>query len=232
MGRASALRFAREGARLAICDIQPQKGDEIVREMKRAGGDCLYLTADVTNRVQVAEMVNAVKANYRAIDILVNNVGGDRYQLFIESEEDDWKERINLNLMGTLQVTRAVLETMVHQRSGSIVNIASSAGQIGGAGYAVYSACKGAIIAITKAWAREFVDYNIRVNAVAPGSTGTPYFMSHTSPEEKAKLLAMIPMARLGQPQEVAAAVFFLAADEASFITGQTLGVNGGKVML
>lgn len=234
MGRAIALRFIQEGAKVAFCDILSEEANKVVAEARKAGGDCIFIKADITQRDQVVKMAGIVEEKYGRIDILVNNAGWSKEQLFIDSDESDWEKVIALNFWGHLRVTRAVLDGMIARSSGSIVNISSDAGRGGHAMGVVYSGCKGGIIAITKSLAQELVNFNIRVNCVSPGLIATPLTLEgeKLNPEIVRKIKDSIPMKRMGLSEEIAAAVLFLASDEASFITGQTLSVNGGKQMI
>jgi len=234
MGRAIVLRFIQEGARVAFCDILSEEANKVVAAARKAGGDCIFVKADITRIKQVVNMVGIVEDKFDRIDILVNNAGWSKEQLFVDTDESDWEQVIALNFLGHLRVTRAVLDGMIARASGSIVNIASDAGRGGHAFGVVYSGCKGGIIAVTKSLAQELVQYNIRVNCISPGLIATPLTMEgeKLNPEIVQKIKDNIPMKRMGLPEEIAAAVLFLASDEASFITGQTLSVNGGKQMI
>jgi 2-hydroxycyclohexanecarboxyl-CoA dehydrogenase len=232
IGRAVVFRFAQEGARVAFCDILAEESSKVVAEVKKAGGECFFVKADITQGDEVNEMVMAVEERYGTVDILVNNAGWWKHQLFIDSDEETLEKTVAVNFWGPLRVTKAALKGMLH-RGGSIVNIASDGGRAGVGGEAVYSACKGGIIAMTKSLARELVRYNIRVNCVSPGPTVTPGAedLSKANYEQRERLLKLIPMRRRARPEEIAAAVLFLASDEASFITGQVLSVSGGMIM-
>jgi 2-hydroxycyclohexanecarboxyl-CoA dehydrogenase len=234
LGRAIILRFIQEGAKVAFCDIRSKEGNKVVAEARKCGGDCIFIKTDITKRDQVVTMAKMVEEKYGRIDILVNNAGWSREQLFVDTNESDWEKVIALNFWGHLRVTRAVLDGMIARSSGSIVNISSDAGRGGHAMGVVYSGCKGGIISITKSLAQELVQYNIRVNCVSPGLVSTPLTMEglKLNPEIVKKIEENIPMKRMGGAEEIAAAVLFLASDEASFITGQTLSVNGGKQMI
>jgi 2-hydroxycyclohexanecarboxyl-CoA dehydrogenase len=168
------------------------------------------------------------------VDILVNNAGWDKIELFMESEEDTWDKVIAINLKGTINLCRAVLPIMISRKCGSIVNIGSDAGRVGSSGEAVYSAAKGGVIAFTKTLAREMARYKININCLAPGPTETPLFaeIAAGNPKIADALVKAIPLRRLGQPSDIAHAALFLASDEAAYITGQTLSVNGGLNML
>jgi len=232
IGQAIVSRFAQEGAKVAFCDILAEESKKVVAEVKKAGGECFFVKADITRRDEVNGMVTAVEEKYGTVDILVNNAGWWTHELFMDSNEETWEKQIAVNFWGPLRVTKATLKGMI-RHGGSIINISSDGGRAGVGGEAVYSACKGGIIAFTKSLARELVRYNIRVNCVSPGPTVTPGAeeLSKAQSEQREKLLKLIPMRRRARPEEIAAAVLFLASDEASFITGQVLSVSGGMIM-
>ncbi len=188
---------------------------------------------DITDNQSVKQAVKEVEDRFGRVDILVNNAGWDRAMPFIQLPEELWDRVIAINLRGPITVTRAVLDGMISRNSGKIVNIASDAGRVGSSGESVYSACKGGIIAFTKTLARELIRYNILVNCICPGPTDTPFIdgIREENPKLVEALKNAIPMRRLGKPEEVAVAVAFLASDEASYITGQTLSVSGGLTM-
>jgi 2-hydroxycyclohexanecarboxyl-CoA dehydrogenase len=165
------------------------------------------------------------------IDVLVNNAGWDKASPFLDSDPADWDRAIAINLYGVLHTCKAVLPVMAGQDSGAVVNLGSDAGRVGSSGEAVYSAAKGGIIAFTKSLAREMARHQIRVNCVCPGPTDTPLFASFAGPQLRESLIKAIPFRRLGQPADIANAVAFLASDEASFVTGQTVSVSGGLTM-
>jgi 2-hydroxycyclohexanecarboxyl-CoA dehydrogenase len=235
IGRAIVLRLAREGAKVAICDVLPDEAIKVVDEVKKAGGECIFIEADVTHKDEIDALVKAIEDKYGTIDILVNNAGGPgEHRLFADTDEESWGKVIDLNFWGPLKVTKAVLRIMISHSSGNIVNIGSESGRIGAGYEVVYSACKGGIIAFTKSLARELARHSIRVNCVCPGPTETPLvvMISKENPEFQTKLEKSIPMRRRGRPEEIAAAVLFLVSDEANYITGQVLSVSGGITMI
>jgi 2-hydroxycyclohexanecarboxyl-CoA dehydrogenase len=189
---------------------------------------------DVTDAGSVGAAIEEVTAALGPIDILVNNAGWDRLAPFVETDEALWDQLIAINLKGVLHTCRAVVPQMTERRSGRIVNISSDAGRVGSTGEAVYSATKAGIIGFTKTLAREVARSSVTVNVVCPGPTDTPLLQSMVG-EGNEKLIASlqraIPLGRLGRPEEVAAAVAFLASEDAAFITGQTLSVSGGLTM-
>ena len=234
IGEAIARRLAEEGAAVAILDIQHDKARGVAEDIASQGSGAIAIKMDITDSQEVKRSVKAVEDEFGKVDILINNVGWDKIASFIELPEDLWDRIIAINLRGPITVTRAVLDGMMGRNHGRIVNIASDAGRVGSSGESVYSACKGGIIAFTKTLARELVRYNILVNCVCPGPTDTPLLaeMGTYNPKLIEALGRAIPLRRLGTPEDLAPAVAFLASDEASFITGQTLSVSGGLTMV
>lgn len=231
IGREIALSFASEGAIVVICDINLEKAAQTAKEIEALGRRSLVLELNVTDFVQVEAAINKILDKFTKIDILVNNAGITKDNLMLRMSDGDWDAVINVNLKGTFNCTKAVSRVMIKQRSGKIVNIASIIGIIGNAGQANYSASKAGIIALTKTTAKELASRNINVNAVAPGFIQTD-MTAKLSEEVKQKMLAVIPMNKLGVPQDVANACVFLASEEAGYITGQTIVVDGGMVMV
>ncbi|MBI4495873.1 MAG: glucose 1-dehydrogenase [Deltaproteobacteria bacterium] len=235
IGRAIALKIASRGGSVVVADLKMEGARETVSLLERSGARGLALRTDITDRLQVEGMVSSALEAFGRIDILVNNAGWDRIEPFIQNTPEFWDQVIAINLKGPIFCTRAVLNHMVGRRSGKIINISSDAGRVGSTGEAVYSACKGGIIAFTKAIAREMARYQINVNCVCPGATDTPLLAELTRGETGAKIIeAMtraVPFRRLAKPGEISGAVAFLASDEAAFITGQTLSVSGGLTM-
>jgi 2-hydroxycyclohexanecarboxyl-CoA dehydrogenase len=235
IGRAIALRFGSLGARVAVVDLKEVEGKETAALLEKEGNGGLFFKTDITDLVQVQEMVKNTLSAWGKVDILVNNAGWDRIEPFLKNTPDFWDKVIAINLKGPICCTRAVLDHMVERKYGKIVNISSDAGRVGSSGEAVYSACKGGIIAFTKTIARETARYAINVNCVCPGATDTPLLAAMTKGETGARIIdamvKVVPFRRLGKPEDVAGAVAFLASDEASFITGQTLSVSGGLTM-
>lgn len=234
IGRAIALTLAREGANLAITDIDVNTATAAAQEISGMEREAVAIKTDVTRSDQVSEMVRAVLEKFGAIDILVNNTGWDKVEPFIKNSEETWDKIININLKGPILCTRAVLDHMIAKNSGKILNIASDAGRVGSTGEVVYSATKGGVIAFTKALAREMARYKINVNCVSPGPADTPLLQEIASynPKLVDALQRAIPFRRIAQPQEVANAVLFLVSNEADYITGQTLSVSGGLTMV
>jgi 3-oxoacyl-[acyl-carrier protein] reductase len=230
IGKAVALILARHGADVIVADVNLEKAGETAKELETAGGRTMAVNVDVTRLGDVEKMVESAIARFGRIDILINNAGIARDKLILRMTEEDWDAVLAVNLKGTFNCTKAVIKHMSKQRSGKIVNIASVVGEMGNAGQANYSASKAGVIGLTKTIAREFAQRGINVNAIAPGYIQTP--MTDVLPEKaKEELQRMIPMERLGQPEDVAHAVLFLVSEASSYVTGQVLNVNGGIYM-
>jgi len=234
IGEAIARRLAQESAAVAILDIQSEKAEAVASDIESKGARAIAVRMDIADSQSVKQAVKEVEERFAKVDVLVNNAGWDKFMLFLELPEEFWDRIIAINLRGPITVTRAVLDGMVERGYGRIVNIGSDAGRVGSSGEAVYSACKGGIIAFTKTLARELVRYNILVNCVCPGPTDTPMLTANAEDNPKLvdALKRAIPMRELGKPEDLAAAVAFIASDEASYISGQTLSVNGGLAMV
>ncbi len=234
IGRAIALAMAREGARVGVVDLNETGAQETVKEIQKEGGQAHPWKADVTKKAQVEAMVADVIKRWGTVHILVNNAGWDKVEPFLQSTEETWDKVLAINLKGQIVCTRAVLDEMIKNGYGKIVNIASDAGRVGSTGEAVYSAAKGGVIAFTKTIAREMARHRINVNCVCPGPTDTPLFATVASdnPKLAESLKRVIPFGRLGLPEDLAPAVVFLASEDAGFITGQTLSVSGGLTMI
>jgi 3-oxoacyl-[acyl-carrier protein] reductase len=232
IGRAIAETLARRGASLVIADLRAELAAATALEIAASTGQrTLAVAVDVVNSDSVKAMVDKVLAGFGRLDILVNNAGVTRDNLIMRMEEADWDLVLDINLKGAFNCSKAVVRTMMKQRSGRIVNISSVSGLRGQAGQANYSASKAGLIGLTKALARELGSRQITVNAVAPGFILTDLTKDLPS-ELKDASLKMIPLGRWGSPQEIAAAVAFLASDEAGYITGHVLSVDGGMVMM
>ncbi|MBI2303741.1 MAG: glucose 1-dehydrogenase [Chloroflexi bacterium] len=236
IGRAICLALAREGADVLVGDLDREGATKVAREIEAIGRRGLALEMDVTQSSQVNQAVQRGIQEMGRIDILVNNAGWDKLQLFVQNSEELWQRLIAINLLGPIICTRAVLDGMIERKRGKIVNISSDAGRAGSTGEAVYSAAKGGIIAFSKTMAREMARYNINVNCICPGITDTPLLAEITSQEWGKRVIDAIvqatPLRRLARPEEIASAVVFLASDDASFITGQTLSISGGLTMM
>jgi len=230
IGRAIALTFAKEGAVVAIADVNLEEAQKTVREIEAMGRVSLALEMDVTKFERVEEGINKILDKFTKVDILVNNAGITKDNLILRMSEAEWDAVLGVNLKGTFNCIKAASKIMIKQRSGKIVNIASIIGVIGNAGQANYSASKAGIIALTKTAAKELSSRNVNVNAVAPGFIQTE--MTARLPEDlKQKMKQAIPLSRFGSPEDVAALCLFLASEEAGYITGQTIIVDGGMVM-
>lgn len=231
IGRAIAETLARHGADIVVADLDPGRSQDTVEAVSRLGRRALNVKVNVADWDDVKSMTDEVLKDWGKIDILVNNAGVTRDGLLVRMKEEDWNLVLQVNLNGTFHCTKAVLQPMSKQRSGRIVNIASIVGAIGNAGQANYAASKAGVIGLTKTVAREYASRMITVNAVAPGFIDTA--MTHgLPPEVKETLQKQIPLGRLGLPLDVAEAVRFLVSDEAGYITGQVLHVNGGMLMV
>ncbi|HEY4531831.1 MAG TPA: 3-oxoacyl-[acyl-carrier-protein] reductase [Kurthia sp.] len=231
IGREIALKLANEGAKVVVnYSGSKDKAEAVVAEIIANGGEAIVHQANVAVADEVKGLIDATMEAFGSIDILVNNAGITRDNLIMRMKEEDWDSVIDTNLKSVFLCTKAVSRQMMKQRKGSIVNVASIVGVAGNAGQANYVASKAGVIGLTKTTAKEFAARNIRVNAIAPGFIETE--MTDALPEDiKSAMLTQIPLAKLGQAEEVAKVVAFLASDEASYMTGQTLHVDGGMVM-
>ena len=233
IGAATCRRLAAEGARVAVTDMNLDGARDVASELDGAAFEL-----NVTSTDSIGAAVTAVEEQLGPVDILINNAGYDEFGFFVKTEEPMWDRVLGVNLRGVIAVTHAVLPGMQERRRGRIVNVASEAGRVGSSGSAVYSAAKGGVIGFTKAVAREGARYGITCNAVAPGPIETPLLMA--APEALGDvgqklvdvMVGSTVLRRLGQPDEVAAAITFLASDDASYVTGQALGVSGGLAMI
>ena len=230
IGRAIAEALAGAGADVAVADLDPSRSQDTVAAITKMGRRALNIKVNVAIWEDAKAMVDQVVKEWGKVDILVNNAGITRDGLLIRMKEEDWNLVLQVNLNGTFNCTKAAFQPMSKQRSGRIVNIASIVGAIGNAGQANYAASKAAVIGLTKSVAREYASRAVTVNAVAPGFIDTA-MTQQLSAEVKETLSKQIPLGRLGQPSDVAEAVKFLASDEAGYITGHVLHVNGGMHM-
>ncbi|HLX55900.1 MAG TPA: 3-oxoacyl-ACP reductase family protein [Ktedonobacteraceae bacterium] len=232
IGRGIAEAFAREGADVAVADIaSSDRAKPVIEAIRGAGRNALFVQTDVADEQQVRAMVDAALSAFGHIDILVNNAGIFTQSLVENLPVADWDRVLNVNLRGAFLCTHFVLPHMLKQEWGRIINIASQLGYLGGVEVAHYCASKGGVIAFTKALAREVATRNVLVNGIAPGPIMTDLLAGETE-EWKAAKLAELPIGRFGEVREVVPTAVFLASDDASYYVGQTLGPNGGDVML
>lgn len=231
IGRAIALKLAQDGANVVVnYSGSKDKAEAVVAEIQAMGQQAIAVQASVANADEVKELMNTALQTFGSIDILVNNAGITRDNLLMRMKEDEWDAVIATNLKGVFLCTKAVARQMMKQRAGRIINVASIVGVAGNAGQANYVAAKAGVIGLTKTTAKELAARNILVNAVAPGFIATD--MTDELPTDvKEAMLQQIPLAKLGQPEDIANVVAFLASDAASYMTGQTLHIDGGMVM-
>ncbi|MFC1577239.1 3-oxoacyl-[acyl-carrier-protein] reductase [Candidatus Omnitrophota bacterium] len=230
IGREIALAFAREGAKVAICDVNPEALDATRREIESLKAECITGSVDVTKAEAVESFVQKTLDNFKKIDILINNAGITKDAALVRMTQESWDQVLNVNLKGAFNCMKAVSKTMMRQRKGNIVNVASVIGIIGNPGQANYAASKGGLIALTKSVAKELASRNVRVNAIAPGFIQTD--MTARLPDDiKAQMLKFIPMGSFGTADDVARLVLFLASEDSRYITGQVVKVDGGMVM-
>lgn len=239
IGREICVRLAKEGAKVAINDIDGEAAQGTLDLIEENGGEGTTAIADVTDIEAVRAAVSDVIDKWGRIDILVNNAGWDRpLDWFVNDDPEIWDDIIDLNFKGQLNCSRVVAEKFMDQgEGGKIINIASDTGRVGGTGEVVYSGTKGAVIAYTKTLARELAHYKVNCNAVSPGLVKTPLTQGQEEETELSKKVfkaieKQTPFKRLGKPEEIAAAVAFLASEDADFITGQVLSVSGGMTMV
>lgn len=230
IGRAIAETLAEAGADIVVADLDPTRSKETVAAVEKAGRKALNIKVNVADANDTKAMAEQILKDWGKIDILVNNAGITRDGLLLRMKEEDWNVVLQVNLNGTFHCTKAVLQPMTKQRYGRIVNIASIVGAMGNVGQANYAASKAAVIGFTKTVAREYASRNVTVNAVAPGFIDTAMTQGLAA-EVKEALQKQIPLARLGTPADIANAVRFLVSEDASYITGHVLHVNGGMLM-
>lgn len=231
IGKDIALYLAKEGARVAVnFSGSKEKADAVVAEIIAMGGEAFAIQANVDQAEDVKNLISSTLEKFGSVDILVNNAGITRDNLLMRMKEQEWDDVINTNLKGVFLCTKAVTRQMMKQRAGRIINITSIVGVSGNAGQANYVAAKAGVIGLTKSAAKELASRNITVNSVAPGFITTD--MTDALPEDvKSQMLSQIPLAKFGNPEDIAKAVAFLASEDANYITGQTIHVNGGMYM-
>lgn len=230
IGRAVAASLAEDGASVVVSGRDAARVDMAAKELEALGVPVLAVAGDVSKREDVDRVVGQARERFGRIDILVNNAGVTRDALLVRMRDEDWDEVVNVNLRGAFLMTRAVAKVMMRQKGGRIINITSTAGAIGNAGQANYSAAKAGLIGLTKSAARELAHWGILVNGVAPGLIDTD-MAAAIPPDAREALLAQVPLKRIGIAREVADVVRFLARDGASYVTGQVIHVNGGLYM-
>jgi len=237
IGAAIATRLAEEGCHIVVADLDEAGAQRKAKELEAHQVQAMAVKCDVSKWEDAQACAAQVKARFGRIDVLVNNAGWDRFQWFKDTTPDFWRKVVDINFLGQVNMIRACMDAaFLAQKSGRIVNIASDAGRVGSSGEAVYSGAKGAVIAFTKAMARELARSNVTVNCVCPGPTDTPLVRNEMARSDLAKKImeameSAVPMKRLAKPEEIAPAVAFLASDDAGYITGQTLSVSGGLTM-
>ena len=230
IGRSTALKMAHEGADVVIAEVNPGSGNQTKKEIEALGRKALFFPVDVADQRQVTGMVEEVLKTWGKIDILVNNAGFDRGATLLEVREEDWDAVLGVHLKGTMNCIQSVAPHMIENRYGKIVNISSIYGKSGGIAAISYSSAKAGIIGLTKSVARELGRHQINVNVVLPGLILTPT-IAKTAEKYKNMIINRTPLGRIGQPEEVANVVAFLASDEASFMTGASVEVSGGANM-
>ena len=230
IGHATALKFAQEGAKVAVCDINEQAARDVAREITNSGGEALAFRIDVTDKESIARMVEGVMAKWGRIDTLVNNAGIVQDAQLKKMTDDQFDNVIDVNLKGVYNCTKAVVDIMLEQHSGVILNASSIVGLYGNFGQTNYAASKFAVIGMMKTWARELGKKGIRANAICPGFIETPILKS--MPQKVVQMMEdKVPMGRLGRPEEIANTYAWLASDEASYINGAVIEVSGGSTL-
>ncbi len=233
IGLAIANAFAHEGAAVVIAAQNEERGQAAARALRDGGGRAEFIAVDLTRRDQVEGMVQQAIEHFGPIGALVNNAGTHEKAAFCDEPEDLWERMYRINVLGTVLPSQAVVRTMLDSGGGAIVHVASKAGVVGEPGHAAYSAAKGAVIALTRAMAVELAPYHIRVNAVCPGPVFTDMLRAAVpTAAGRDELAAFAPLGRIGQPEDIAGAVLFLASSESEWCTGQALSVDGGLSIL
>jgi len=231
IGKATAEALAGEGATVCIGDIAADKGEAVAAELRAKGRQAEYFSLDLTDRDSIAKFAAAVLKRFGRVDILVNGAGWGKTVPFVDSDDAFWEKVINLNFVGPMRLTKALLPQMFERKYGRVVNVSSDAGRVGSLGETVYSGAKAGLIGFSKGLAREGARYNVTVNVVCPGPTDTP-LLAAVPEKYRDAFIKAIPMRRFGQPAEVAEAIVFFAGGNAGYITGQVLSVSGGLTMV
>lgn len=234
IGREIAKKLASRNFNIIVADINHENAEETVSLIGNSGFEARAVHCDVTKLESVKKAVEESVNHYHRIDILVNNAGWDKVEPFLKSDPSTWKRIIDINLLGQIHTCKEILPLMIENGYGKVVNIASDAARVGSSGEAVYSAAKGGVIAFTKTIAREMARYKLNINCIAPGPADTPLFQEIGSYNEgiAGALEKAIPFRRLAQPEDIASAVAYFVSEDAGYITGQTLSVNGGLTMV
>jgi 3-oxoacyl-[acyl-carrier protein] reductase len=230
IGRATALRLCRSGFQIVVASPELENNEMVAAEVRAAGGTAITLDFDLTALDSIKQGVAAALKEFGKIDVLVNNAGITRDGLAVRMKPEDWQLVLQINLTGAFQTTQQVLPGMMRERWGRIINVASVVGQMGNAGQANYVTSKAGIIGLTKSLAQELASRNITVNAVAPGFIETD-MTAKLSQEVRDRMMSAVPLKRFGMPEDVANAVNFLASDDAAYITGHVVNINGGMYM-
>jgi NAD(P)-dependent dehydrogenase (short-subunit alcohol dehydrogenase family) len=231
IGRATAELFASTGARVAVADINFDGAEETARILREGGALASFHSCDVTQSPQTQTLIAEVLREHGRVDMVTSTVGWSDTTFFIQEDDAYWKRIIDINLMGAIHVSRAALEPMIEQKSGSIVLTSSDAGKVGTMGETVYAAAKAGVIGFVKSLAREIARDGLRINAISPGPTDTPLLRAQSDQHVIDRMIRAVPLKRMGTAAEQAAPIVFLASDAASYITGQTLSVSGGLTM-
>ncbi len=236
IGSATCLRFAEEGARVVVCDIDAEAAQAVADQIGQNGGDADAISVDLTDFEATSAVVDRIETEIGEIDVLVNNAGWDLFTPFLKSGPDFWSKIIDINLRAVLNITHPVLTRMNERGAGRVVSIASDAGRVGSSGESVYAACKAGVIALSKTLAREHARKGITFNCVCPGVTETGMldnFMDAAGDKDKLReaFRRAVPMGRLGRPDDLPGAILFLSSDDAAFVTGQVISVSGGLTM-
>lgn len=236
IGRAIGLRLATDGAAIGILDLNEEAAAQTGHEIEALGVRAAWRAADITNYAATRRAVEELRGDLGSLDILINNAGIDKAEFFVNTDEALWDRMIDVNYKGFLNSTHAAVPFMIAQNAGAIVSLGSDAGRVGNSGEVVYCGTKAAIMASSKALARELARYNIRVNCVAPGPVQTDLLAGLHEGEKGAKIMEavakMIPMRRIGTPEDVAKVVAFLVSEDAGYVTGQVISVDGGLTMI